>query len=185
MTIKQALRPYRLTIILSILVVLSACQTLNSQNNWPKDVPDRQLFVNAYKQQTGLPAIGSALEKHLLWVKRFYKGSVIYPVGWNKMTEMLLDSLEENNDFPDAKQRIDALGKRICIEWAQDNSIAKIRSSNIAVWGAALRKAVKNQQQKSSIEKVERDVEALISGQLTSKEINQARYYPTEDYDDF
>lgn len=188
--IKQLLKLSRLELsrlgsIVIFLTLLSACQTLDSKHTWPSDIPDRQLFVSAYEQQTGLPGNGPALEKHLVWVKRFYKGSVIYPIGWNKMTEMLLQSLKEGTDFPDAEQRLEVLGKRICIEWAQENHIAKIRSANIAVWGTALRKAVKNKQQKLLIEKVEDDVEALISGQLNTKEISLERYYETEDYDDF
>jgi len=183
----QTLRLFHQPCVIMFALVLSACQTLDSKNNWPSDVPDRRIFVTAYQNQIGEVVDDGdiALEKHLVWVKRFYQGSIIYPIGWNRMTEMVLDSLDESHNFPDAEQRIAALGKRICIEWAQDNRIAKIRSSNIAVWGAALRKSVNNNQQKAFIELVEKDVEALIAGELDSKQINQDRYYPEEDIDDF
>lgn len=170
-----------------LIALLSACQTLDSKNNWPDDVPDRRIFIAAYQEQTGQAVVDGniALEKHLVWVKRFYQGSLIYPIGWNRMTEMVLESLDKSDDFAGTEQRIAKLGQRICIEWAQDNRIAKIRSSNIAVWGAALRKSVDSNQQKSFIELVEKDVEALIAGELNSRQIRQERYYPEEDFDDF
>lgn len=148
-------------------------------------MPARQLFVDAYVQQTGLPPQGAKLEKQLLWIKRFYRGSIIYPIGWNKMTESVLTSLGQDNDLDGVKRRLDSLGKQISIEWSQDNSIAKISSSNIATWGAALRKAVKNNQQLDFIAKVENDVNDLISGKLDGSDINQDRYYGVEDFDDF
>jgi len=77
------------------------------------------------------------------------------------------------------------LGIDIANEWAQDNVVRKINSSNVATWGSALRTSAETNDQSSFISDVERDVQLLLSGKLEPSEINYERYYPAEDYDDF
>ena len=148
-------------------------------------MPERFIFVEAYQQQTNTTPSQSELERHLLWIKRFYRGSVLYPLGWNRMTELLLDSLETQAERDEARQRLYTLGLRIAIEWAQDNAVRKINSSNVATWGNALKTSADRNEQLQFIGEVELDVERLISGELLASEISRERYYPPNDYDNF
>ena len=101
------------------------------------------------------------------------------------MTDLVLTSLADPDSQTEAANRLYDLGKAIATDWAQDNRISKIKSANIATWGSALRTAAENNQQLEFIGRVERDVAAILSGELSSDAISSERYYPTEDYDNF
>jgi len=163
--------------------VLIGCQTVSTENNWPKDIPARNLFIEAYNEQVANNTNDTKLETHLQWIKRFYHGSLIYPIGWNDMIDMLVTSLDR--DQVSATKRLQDLGFRISVEWAQSNKHRKINSSNIATWGNALRTSVKREQQLEFLGLVEKDVDDLIAGKINAKEITEDRYYPPEDFDDF
>ena len=53
------------------------------------------------------------------------------------------------------------------------------------VWGNGLRFAAQQGTQIEFLAKVEKDVEALLKGELKSDEISRSRYLPEEDFDDF
>lgn len=177
----------RLLLSTIIAIGLSACQTPNSVKNWPSDIPDRSIFVDAYKKQKSEGNNDNNIETHLLWIKRFYRGSIIYPIGWNDMTNMVVDSIDDSQSElkQSAQKRLDILGEKIAIEWAQSNNSRNINSSNIATWGSALRTSVKRKQQFDFLDKVEKDVDDLIERTLSMKAIKRERYYPPEDFDDF
>lgn len=176
--------PNWIFILLSILT-LSSCVSNTSVEEWPKEIPPRSVFVETWKQQRAAGTNDSSLDAHLVWVVRFYQGSVLYPIGWNDMTRSLLDSLETQQLRQAIGPRLRALGEKICIEWAQNNSARKIDSSAIAVWGNALRTSAERNEQEYFVSKVEADVEALLVGELNYRQIVRERYYPQEDYDNF
>lgn len=173
--------------LLFILCVmhLSGCIINKSSNYWPAGLPAKILFVDAYHNQQLNNTNSDKLSDHLVWIKRFYKGSFIYSLGWNRMTEILLETINDTNQHADIQSRMYDLGLAICIEWAQDNSARKIDSKAIAVWGNALRTASELNQQTLFVSLVENDVAALLDGTLDKKQIYRERYYPTEDYDNF
>lgn len=168
-----------------ILVTLSACASRTTLGDWPSTLPARSLFIDAYYTQKKNGTNNNNLRNHLTWVKRFYLGSILYPLGWNRMTEILVDTLDETEQKERATQKMAALGVEICIEWAQDNSSRKIDSAAIAAWGEALTAAAEKDQQLAFIETVEQDVQALLTDGLDVKQISRDRYYPTQDYDNF
>ena len=176
----------KLLLLTLISLQLSACYTTSKQSNWPDNIPDKTIFVDAYHQQVAEGKNNTSLKTHLVWVKRFYRGLSIYP-GWNDMTKLVLDSLSDepvtvqNN----ASERLAALGEKICIEWAQSNDTRNIDSANINTWGISLRKAVKQENVFPFLTQVERDVDALIARELEMRSITSERYYPEEDYNDF
>lgn len=181
---KHYLRWFYIALITS---TISACQINKLSNNWPSDLPPLEIFVAAHAEQSKRGTNDSTLDQHLVWIKRFYKGSIIYPIGWNDMIETVTSSfsLEQQEDAALAKQKLEDLGLRICIEWAQANDKRRINSSNIAVWGNALRTSVERNEQISFISIVEIDVQDMINGELSMQEISIDRYYPPEDYDNF
>jgi len=148
-------------------------------------MPPREIFAAAHAQQVLAGTNNSKLESHLVWIKRFYQGSILYPLGWNRMTERLLSSLDENVDRQKVEKRMYDLGLKISIEWAQENKSRKIDSAAVATWGNALRTAVDLGEQESLIAEVERDVDALLNEKLLASQIERERYYPPEDFDDF
>lgn len=181
---KRLINPKHI-IILIMFLNLTACAIHTDVEHWPVDIPARQAFVNAFDQQQSANGLDENLASHLRWIKRFYHGSVVYPMGWNRMTEILINTIDNAQLKKNIQSRMHQLGKRISIEWAQDNSIRKINSIAVAVWGNALRTASELDQQTVFVTKVEQDVEALIEGRLGLKQIKRERYYPLEDYDNF
>ena len=171
-----------------IALQLSACYTTTQQkDNWPDNIPDRAIFVDAYNSQVAEGKNDTSLRSHLVWVKRFYRGLTIYP-GWNDMTEMVLDHLADQpaKTRNDMSERLSALGQKICIEWAQSNKTRNIDSANVNTWGISLRKAVKQEGKLFPfLAQVERDVDALIARELNMRSITSDRYFPEEDYNDF
>jgi len=170
---------------LGLMSLLVGCVTLDSSKNWPSDIPDRAIFVDNFLDRTNPDATARDIERHLVWIKRFYHGSIIYPLGWNEMIMKVVNSLDHNTDRVLAKQQLDDLGLKISLEWSLKNNMRNITSSNIATWGSALRTSVERKEQLVFIEKVEQDVNQLLSGHLSSKQISRERYYPPEDYDNF
>ncbi len=163
-----------------------ACATDPSNENWPSDLPDRRIFVDAYLEKRGISeATSVAIENHLVWIIRFYQGTVLYPNGWNRVSDRFLASIENTKAKKAMKQRLEKLGTRIANEWAQNNDVRLINSTNVATWGSALRTAAETNDQTNFVTAVEKDVELLIQGLLKSNEVDYQRYYPEEDYDNF
>ena len=173
-------------LILVICTSLSACYSTKTTSNWPDTIPDRSIFIDAYKKQVAEGRNNNSEAIHLRWIKRFYNGLSIYP-GWNDMTKAVIDSMSEYpvNQQKDTSRRLAQLGQKIAIEWAQSNSTRNIDSANINVWGNALRTSVKREDQLGFITRVERDVKELIDRELDMRAITPERYYPVEEIDDF
>ena len=183
-------RPIRISLRLgltaALAITLAACQTPNTSiRNWPSNIPARSIFIDAYNEQAAAGINNEPLESHLGWIIKFYKGSVLYPMGWNNMIELLVNSLDNTKDQASAQWRLEQLGQEICIEWAQTNAARNIDSANIAVWGSALRSSVERGEQFAFIDKVEADAKDLIARKLNPRDISTERYYPPEDYDSF
>lgn len=166
-------------------LLLASCATLDSSKNWSADIPDRSIFINYYLEDTNPNASNNEIERHLTWIKRFYFGSILYPIGWNEMIDMLVNSLESKQDKTTARQKLNELGLKISLEWSRKNDVRNIDSSNIATWGTALRTSVEEKEQLYFIDKVEQDIEHLLAGRLSKEQITRQRYYPPEDYDNF
>jgi len=169
-----------------IAFFLTACQTTTSQHDWPVDLPKRQIFVDAFHQKRGVKKVEERIIKeHLSWIIRFYQGTVIYPNGWNKVADLFANSIKNPKERKAMEQRLQVLGIDIANEWAQPNSVRNINSSNMIVWGSALRTAAERNDQQAFVSKVEADVEALIARKLSTKDISYERYYSDDDFDDF
>lgn len=172
--------------IIALLLLIAGCNTPSSNQQWPADLPEKRIFVDEYLSNRHLETDDPKLiDTHLTWVIRFYQGTVLYPNGWNRVSERFLSSIDDKHDREKMVSRVRSLGILIANEWAQDNDVRKINSANVAVWGSALRTSAQRNDQEDYIFKVEQDVKSLISGSLKASEINYERYYPPEDYDNF
>ncbi|MFQ3244647.1 MAG: hypothetical protein ACI9SP_001278 [Arenicella sp.] len=174
-----------LSLILTLLMLVG-CSTLAAKKNWPADLPDRKIFVKAFLENRQIStAEPEALEAHLVWIVRFHQGTILYPNGWNRVSERFLASIDNQKDKQRMAKRIRALGILIANEWSQDNDIRRINNTHVATWGSALRTSAERADQSEYITKVESDVKALIDSSLESDEIDYERYYPSDDYDSF
>lgn len=180
------IKSVKLLFAISVLVVLSACHTIDTSKNWPNDLPDRRIFVNDYLKRHNVKKVDPrVLDNHLIWIIRFYHGTAIYPNGWNHASALLLASVEGEQKKRIVEQKTHNLGILMVNEWAQENGIRNIVNSNIATWGSALRTAAERDDQINFLNKVKMDVEALIARQLKPSDISYERYYPEEQYDNF
>lgn len=171
---------YKRAIVYLSCILIQACSLWPNSETWPAELPPRQTFVDACQNCSS-----QELHQHLLWVKRFYQGSILYPTGWVEMTDLLTSSLEHDGDKITTKRRLDDLGLKIVLEWVKNNNERLINSQQLAIWGRALRTSAENNEQIDFITTVEQDVENILSEKLKPEEITQERYYPAEDYDNF
>lgn len=179
-------RTIRSASLIGLLIILTACQTYRLDSKWPPQMPPRQVFIDDYLQKHGVSsAKDSDIAYHLSWVKRFYQGTTLYPVGWLSASERYLKSITSEQERQDVDRRLVKLGVKIVNEWAQGNKIRRINSSNIATWASAMRNAAETQQQLAFLGKVERDVSLLINKELLTTDIRYERYFEEESYDDF
>ena len=176
----------RLSWLILLSFFITACQTLTTPKDWPEELPDRNIFVKAFHQKRGTDKVeDKVMNEHLGWIIRFYQGTVIYPNGWNRVSQLFLDSIPDEQRRALMRVRLEKLGIEIANEWAQDNAIRNINSSNIITWGSALRTAAEQGDQENFVSQVEADVEQLVAQKLSPKDISYERYYSDQDYDDF
>lgn len=169
-----------------MILGLNACTSYRLDDPWPADIPDRQLFVDGYLQKRGLNSATEAqLSNHLKWIKRFYQGTPIYPNGWLNASERYLASMTAAEERAQVDRRLKSLGVQIANEWAQDNEIRLINSTNIATWASAMRTAAEQGEHLSFLDKVEKDVQALINQKITARDIVYENYFVEESFDDF
>lgn len=172
--------------VLFLVIIVSACQTLDTTQYWPDDIPDRKNFIPSYLEKRNIKTVDpEVLNQHLVWVIRFYHGTTIYPNGWNNASAMLLASIEDPAVKEAVAQDLHQLGIKIVNEWAHENELRNINSTNIATWGSALRTAAQRNDQIGFLEKINNDVDLLIARQLKTEDINYERYYPEQEFDDF
>lgn len=176
----------KLVLTLAALLITSACQTLDTASSWPDDLPNRSIFVKDFLQKQNVKSVSpSALEEHLIWIVRFYQGTILYPNGWNRASSKFIESVEGERKKRIVAKKMHELGILIVNEWAQENEVRNIDSTNIVTWGSALKTAAERGNQINFLNSVETDVKALISHRIKSSAINYERYYSEEDYDNF
>jgi hypothetical protein len=70
------------------------------------------------------------------WVKRFYEGQSFPPVaGWRKREA---DLARQHAARPDVAQAVRRVGQTLAAEWAKDNSVRKVSTSDLQSWGKRL-----------------------------------------------
>jgi hypothetical protein len=174
------------SLVVLLLLIIAGCTTLATKKNWPAEIPTRKIFVAEFLNNRQLKvADPQVIEAHLIWIVRFYQGTVLYPNGWNNISERFIASIDKPKDKKKMAKRVRALGILIANEWAQDNNVRRINNTHVSTWGSALRTSAERSDQSEYISKVEYDAKGLIDGSLEANQINYQRYYPSEDYDSF
>lgn len=72
------------------------------------------------------------------WVKTFYEGKRFPPVpGWRDREHELVAKA------PHAKEQVHRTGKWLAAEWAKDNGVRKVSTSDLQAWGKRFSDAAK------------------------------------------
>jgi len=95
------------------------------------------------------------------WLKIFYEGNLLIP-GWNLRKRELLSVVKNKKE--DAEILLTELGDLIGKEWAKDNMIRKISTSDVKRWGDEL-KRVKGSSDDNVLRKLY-DIKQEVMGRL-------------------
>ena len=154
---------------------LGACALLPGRENpeWPAELPARTYFEAQYRGDPKNARIQSE-ENYLLWVRRFYLGSDLYPYGFRDIETLVLDdSMADNARLAGKLKR---LGRSIAGDWAKHRSAKRLTTVMLSIWGSAIQAAVSAGRSEAVIDLVSADVRDLLSGRLPPAAIAAARY---------
>lgn len=162
---------FRSFIYLSFFVLVGCVSGLGQ---WPEQLPAQRYFVSSYEQDSENKALQSQ-EDYLTWIVRFYLGWELMPTGWHDLRENMLFGLE-GSDYVEMEQDLGALGAKISAEWAKDNSVRKIDSAMLSLWGSVIQADFAVDARMSSVELIMQDVNAVLVGATPPSAINEERY---------
>lgn len=75
------------------------------------------------------------------WVKTFYAGKTFPPVpGWASREK------EIGAKVPDARSELEKVGRALAAEWAKDNAIRKVSTSDLQTWGKSFSDAARSKE---------------------------------------
>lgn len=161
--------------IFSLLILLGAC--VSSPSLWSDTLPPVSTFQDNWRADVANREV-QAEEEYLLWVQRFYEGYNTVP-GWFDLTTQVLARLPAAERVA-ATERLAELGVRISGEWAKDNSVRRIDTSTVATWRDALQESLSRMEFNDYLMLLDKDISALLSGELTTDDITFERYYIDE-----
>lgn len=165
------LKGFRSFIYLSFFVLIGCVGGLTS---WPEQLPAQRYFVGSYEQDAQNKALQSQ-EEYLTWIVRFYEGWELLPTGWHDLSENMLFGLE-GSDYVEMRENLAALGAMISAEWAKDNSVRRIDSAMLSLWGGVIQADFAVDARKSSVALIMQDVNAVLAGATPPSAINEERY---------
>ncbi len=163
----------KLKLISLTLLLLCSCVSQNP-GSWPETIPQQEFFVDAYSADP-VNRDRQTQQEYLGWIRSFYQGSLVYQNGWLEVEAAVLASVQiEGRDHLDSQ--LTELGVAIASEWAKHNDVRRIDSRMLGLWGSVLQLAANFQQQRQSIEVINDDVDALLTGSIGQSDIQDARY---------
>lgn len=175
--VQLIVRPF----VFSISVTVAGCAGMTTAElPWSEDLPPRAYFLLNYQQD----AVNRGLEnqkEYLSWVIRFYKGWSLYPKGWNEITKELLLQLKNAQTASLVKHKMEQLGLLISGEWAKNNQTRLITTYHVSVWGNALMQSLDQGDTLNLIDRVAKDINALLTRELNADAITAERYYVPEE----
>ena len=78
-------------------------------------------------------------DEYRKWVARFYEGQRFPPIaGWADREKDLVAKA------PAARAQIESVGRLIAAEWAKDNAVRKVSTSDLQTWGGQFKDAAKD-----------------------------------------
>lgn len=81
-------------------------------------------------------------DEYKRWVTKFYEGQRFPPIpGWSKKQDELARAHAAR---PEVAALLDSTGKLLASEWAKDNSVRKVTTSDLQSWGKRFESAAKD-----------------------------------------
>jgi hypothetical protein len=102
------------------------------------------------------------------WIETFYAGNILAR-GWTEQCGRILEALPADYDREALIGRMNVLGRLIAAEWAKNNGVRVIATSDLQRWGGQMRRAMRRQEQDDPVpvlevfSQIERTVNQRIS----------------------
>lgn len=174
-----------ITYLILILLTLSACTSHQvSENAWPQELPPRDYFLGVYQADETNKALQTE-DEYFTWILRFYNGWELYRRGWIKMTNELMEQIQDPAQAKEAKIKVDRIGRLVSGEWAKKSDTRTIYLRHVAVWGNALLESLDRHEALPLIDRINKDVDDLLAHRINVDVITAERYYPRDSDDPF
>lgn len=161
--------------------LLWGCSTANfRQSAWPENVPAHAVFAEHYQRDRRNAELQS-LPEYLTWVERFYLGWELHPTGWLEVSRDLTTKLTDPSQKHQMQGKLERLGLAIAAEWAKDNTVRRITTRHIGIWGEALRKSAERAELPTILDRVLEDVDNLLNSRIAADVITENRFYIVDD----
>ena len=155
------------------LLLITSCKT-SELSVWPSTLPDRQYFISLYDVDSGNQVVQTE-EQYLLWVINFYEGTLIAPMGWLAMQNIVVERAKPIRR-PELKASLETLGGRIAGEWSKANDQRVIDSRMLSVWGSIIELVFEADVQDRALKLISNDVSALLARDLLGSELTDSYY---------
>lgn len=176
----------RLLALLLLASSLFACSTqkLARDENWPSTMPSRINFVKTYEADAVNKKIQTQ-DEYMTWIVRFYNGWELYGRGWTKMTDELLEQIDDPVEAKEIRQKVDRIGLLVSSEWAKKSDTRTIYLRHVSIWGNALLESLDRDQALELVTRVNQDVDDLLAHKIKPGVITAERYFPADEDDPF
>lgn len=174
---------WHLAVMLCMAALISGCQSLGDAASWPEDVPPRAQFLSVYHADTENQQ-EQTHQQYLNWIVRFYQGWDLMSTGWNDLTPAVLMGMS-GETLAAAQSESHQLGVAISSEWAKDNSVRKIDTAMLSLWGSVMLAIEEPPERLLALRQIGDDVDAIMRGELVAEEISDERYMRLLDLPEF
>lgn len=163
-------------VLLAGVVILSGCAAVlvDRDESWPDGVPPRAYYERVWNSDPRLRDL-QPREQYLAWVLRFYSGTFLVP-GWTRRQAEIVACLTPDQARL-AEPDLELLGQVISSEWSKHDSIRRISSRTLAIWGEVLAEARDGGRLTPALDRIRDDVRGLLQGDLEPSAITHSRYH--------
>jgi hypothetical protein len=172
----------RICTVLCVAILAAGCagtppqssQADGTAEGWPAGVPSKAHYERLYQADERNQHLQSR-DEYFSWIIRFYQGWGMFPTGWQQTETELLTDVDATR-YSILKAKLSYLGELVSGEWAKDNSVRLVQSNMLVVWGRVMRAAEPSAEKEQAVDRVTKDVLALLSGTLGPHAIQSQRY---------
>ena len=164
----------KMMLLFSMMGLYACTQIQFHSQAWPDDLPSRQYFTQLYLTDESNRSLQTE-EQYLTWGVRFYEGWELYPTGWKTIETDVLDEIIKKR-FPIILDKLRYLGKLISGDWAKDNSVRRITTAMLSLWGEVIYSTIELEKSEQALDLIMADVLDLLTGALTQEMIQPGRY---------
>lgn len=157
----------------TVLLIAGCALPKYSKGAWPEGIPDESYYARAYLSDARNRQIQRDTD-YFDWVIRFYKGHLL--VGGWQAQQATLAKLMTPEEFAAVEERMAHLGQIVSAEWAKDNSVRRIDSRILELWGKVLKRASGEHRAGAALDRLTEDAEAILADRLTKAEVTAERY---------